>query len=156
VGRTAEKENQIFMKIKAGLFIGGALITAAIFEQACLPYKSYEKSKLSNCMFFDPKNIEIEKTCTDGDFDKIISLEVTVKYDTIQIVDNKPSDSYTLYKLNKTISFPYKLEQIVLENRNRDMTISMITNVRDQTFALRLNKSDWEKNRLAFTYYYNK
>jgi hypothetical protein len=151
-----KRKLRYFMKLKTGLFIGSVLIMIAILEQSCLPNKSYERNKQSNCMFFYPKNLEIENVCNDGEFDKIISLEVTVKYDSIRIIDNKPSDSYTLYKINKIISFPYKIDPIVLENRNHEMKISMKTNVRDRTFALRIYKSHWGNNKLAFTYYYNK
>jgi hypothetical protein len=144
------------MKLKVALFIGSALVMISMFEQSCLPFKSYERNKQSNCMSFDPKNMEIEKTCNDGDYDSIVSLEIEVKYDTIKIINGKPVDSYTLYSINHSISFPHKLEPSVFQNRNKKLIISMKTNVRDREYALRINPGDWQNSKLAFTYYYNK
>lgn len=145
------------MRKKAGLFIGSVLILIIVHEQSCLmPNKSYEKSRPSSCMFLNLKSVEIERVCIDDNYDSIVSLEIEVRYDTIKIINGKPVDSYTLYKESNSINFPHKLEPSVFQNKNKELIISMKTNVRDREYALRINPRDWQNEKLAFTYYYNK
>ncbi len=82
-------------------------------------------------------------------------MEVSVKYDTIKIVNGQASDSYTLFE-SKQITLPYKLDQSIIDNLNSKMTISIKTDTRECSYALRVSNEDLKKEKVYFTFFYNK
>jgi hypothetical protein len=131
------------------------LVSCLAAFQSCMPFHSYETSRRSECVFLLTKTFEIVQNCKDGNFDTLTSLEVKVIYDNIKIEDGKASDRFTLFKTDGPISLPYKLNDSVIKNMNRKMIISLRTDVRDRSYALRIDSIP-KKDTLAFTFYYNK
>jgi hypothetical protein len=123
--------------------------------QSCMPFHSYETSRRSECVFLLTKTFEIVQNCKDEDFNTFTTLEVEVMYDTIRIEDGKASDRFTLFKTDRTISLPYKLNDSIIANMNRKMSISLTTDVRDRSYALRIDSFP-KKDTVPFTFYYNK
>lgn len=95
------------------------------------------------------------QSCNEGAYNHVTKLQVEVKYDTIKIINGQPSDSYILFK-SKQITLPYKLDQSVIDNLNSKMTISIETDIRECSYALRVNDEDLKKEKVFFTFFYHK
>jgi len=155
IDKEAKKESHITGMDKKKNFKKWMLVSFLAAFQSCMPYHSYETSRRSDCVFLLTKTFEIVQNCKEGKFNTFTGLKVEVRYDTIRIVNGKPSDGFTLFKSDGSISLPYKLNDSIIKNMGRKMSISIETDVREFAYSLSIDSFP-KKDTLPFTFYYNK
>jgi hypothetical protein len=152
------RETHIFVeKQKIKIFLLLWLMFFVVFTGCFTPYGYFETNRPSKCMYFNTEKFQIEEKCPEQKNEKIIisSLNVAVFYDTIHIVDGKPTDRYMIFEKKGNIVFPFSLDTI-FKYRLNSIEISLRTNISTISFAVHLNRADWNKGLIPFTYYYNK
>jgi len=125
-----------------------------VVAHSCFPPNGmFDKYKQAQCVFFIPKTMQILKTCNDDKFNFISALQIDVKYDTIKIINGKPSNSFTLFKSSEKIDFPYNLDTIV-KDRSKEISVGLKTDKREYSYSLVIQPRDWIKDTLIFVFYY--
>lgn len=128
--------------------------TIAILFVSCFPpYGYFDKSRESTIVFYDIARNRIEKRGEEEDVGRVISITIYAHYDTITIINGKPSDGYELFEKKGNIVFPFILDSII-RDRSKEVTISLPTDKPGNSFSLRVKKTDWLKSYMFFTSYY--
>jgi hypothetical protein len=123
-------------------------------QQSCFPPNGiFDHRKQAKCVFFIPKTMEIVKSCNDDNFNFVSSLRIQEKYDTIKIVNGRPSDGFVLFESSEKISFPYQMNSIV-KDKSKELIISLNTDKREYSYSLDMKPGDWSKDTLPFVFYY--
>lgn len=126
----------------------------AVLLVSCFPpYGYFDKSRESTTVFYHIARNRIEKTGEEGDVGKIISISIYAHYDTITIINGRPSDRYELFQKKGNIIFPFILDTII-RDRSKEITIHLATDKPGNSFSLRVKKNDWLKPYIFFTSYY--
>lgn len=100
--------------------------------------------------------MQILKTCNDGNITVISGPLISVKYDTIKIVNGQPSDRFTLFQSSEKMDFPYNLNTIV-KDRSKEIMIGLTTDKGNgYSYSLDIQPKDWARDTLFFMFYYRR
>lgn len=117
-----------------------------------MPYHSYDRSRPSECIFFDPQKKQIEKRGSEGNYSQFTGLSIEVQYDTIRQINGRPSSSYDILDVDRSISFPYRLDTLLADTMS--LTIHLATDKREYSYGITVKKTDWKNAPMPFTLYY--
>ncbi len=121
-----------------------------------MPNGYLDKSKKSECLYFIIKSKKIVQKCSD-DYNLAFFSSIVIEefYDSIQIINGKPYDRYILFEKNTTIETPYSLSSVIF-NEQKKYSITLKTNQNSSSYSITINKLNWLKETIPFTYYYRK